>query len=277
MDELRAEMRAAAAIALKDLISLSRYPWSMWAMVFNPLYQGILPAFLFGAAFAIGGRSVGLGATVGTENLSGFVFLGGVVSSLVAVAFWITAFSFRTEMEMGTLEPTWLTPTRRDTLLLGRLAGGLVVLVASQAVLLVLGFAFFGLRFDAAIVYALPALAISVVGMVGTAYLLAAAVFLIKEANFFVDTTNFLYSTMSGVMFPITLLPLVLQPIALLLPTTYATDILRQQAIGARPMFAAPLEYAGLIATTLLILPLGRWAFARAERSMRVRGTLGQY
>ena len=32
-----------------------------------------------------------------------------------------------------------------------------------------------------------------------------------------------------------------------------------------------------LALTTLLILPFGRWVFARAEHSMRVRGTLGQY
>ena len=38
---------------------------------------------------------------------------------------------------------------------------------------------------------------------------------------------------------------------------------------------------AAVIATGLvkefLIFPFGRWVFGRAERSMRVRGTLGQY
>ncbi len=277
MEALRAELRAALAIGRKDLRNLSRYPWSMWSMVFTPLYQGVIPAFLFGASFAIGGRSLGLSASVGTENLSGFIFLGGVVSGLVAVAFWMMAMSLRNEMDMGTLEPTWLTPTRHDTLLLGRLVGGLVVFGASQLVMFAVGIAFFGLRFSAEIVYALPALAISVVGMLGTAYLLAAGVLLIREASFFIDTTNFLYATASGVAFPITFLPGLFQPVALLLPTTYATDILRQQAIGSRPLFDTGLEYAGLLLTTLLVLPLGRWAFARAERSMRLRGTLGQY
>lgn len=277
MDGVRAELRAALAIARKDLRSLSRYPWSMWAMVFNPLYQGIIPAFLFGAAFAVGGRAIGLGSSAGTENLAGFVFLGGVMSSIVAMAFWIMAMSLRNEMDMGTLEPTWLTPTRHDTLVLGRLIGGLVMLAASQAVLFAVGMTFFGLRFDATIVYAVPAVAIAVVGMVGTAYLLAAAVLLVREANFFIDTTSFLYSTGSGVLFPITLLPGVLQPLALLLPTTYATDILRQYAIGSRPLLEGPLEYAGLVLTSALVFPLGRWAFARAEHAMRVRGTLGQY
>lgn len=247
------------------------------SLVFTPLYRGIIPAFLFGAAFAIGGRAVGLERSVGTANLAGFVFLGGVISGLVATAFWMMAMSLRNEMDMGTLEPTWLTPTRYDTLLLGRLLGGPVVFAASQAVLLAVGVAFFGLRVSPDVVRALPALLVAVVGMLGTAYLLAAAVLLIREAGFFIDTTNFLYSTASGVLFPITLLPAVVQPVALLLPTTYAVDILRQEALGARPLFDPALEYAALLATTALVFPLGRWAFARAEHAMCVRGTLGRY
>ena len=73
------------------------------------------------------------------------------------------------------------------------------------------------------------------------------------------------------------MLPGIFQPIAYLLPTTYALDILRQEAIGSRPLMDPVLEYAGLILTALVIFPIGRWAFARAEHSMRVRGTLGQY
>lgn len=271
------EIRAAIAIGRKDLQVLSRYRWSVFGLVFTPLYQGVIPAFLFGAAFAVGGRVVGLERTIGTSDLSGFIFLGGVISGLVAIAFWAMAMSFRNEMDMGTLEPTWLTPTRHDTLVLGRLVGGLVIFVVSQGVMFGLGIAFFGLRLDGRIVLALPAVAVAMVGMLGTAYLLAGLVLVIREANFFIDTTNFLYSTASGVAFPVTMLPGILQPIAYLLPTTYAMDLIRQQALGARPLLDPALEYLGLIVTTAVMFPLGRWAFGRAERSMRVRGTLGQY
>jgi ABC-2 type transport system permease protein len=113
--------------------------------------------------------------------------------------------------------------------------------------------------------------------MVGVAYLLAAAVLLIREANFFVDTVQFLFGMLSGTAFPVTLLPGVLQPVALALPTTYAIDILRAQALGSRPLFDLRLEYAVLVLFTALTYPLGRWAFARAERTMRRRGMLAQY
>jgi ABC-2 type transport system permease protein len=271
------EVRAALAIARKDLRTLSRYKWSMFGMVFTPLYQGVIPAFLFGTAFAVGGRVVGLESAIGSDNLSGFIFMGGVMAGLIATTFWFMAMSLRWEMDMGTLEPTWLTPTRHETLLIGRALYGLVIFVAGQVILFAVGIAFFDLHFSADIVFALPAILVAVFAMLGVAFLLAGMVLLIREANFFIDCTNFLYGVLSGVSFPITFLPGVVQPLALLLPTTYAMDVLRQHAIGARPLFDPAMEYAGLLLTTLLVFPLGRWAFARAERSMRVRGTLGQY
>ena len=82
------EVRAAFAIARKDVQTFSRYRISVASMVFTPLYQFIVPAFLFGAAFAVNGRAAGLSATLGTDDLPGFIFLGGVVAGLISIAFW---------------------------------------------------------------------------------------------------------------------------------------------------------------------------------------------
>jgi ABC-2 type transport system permease protein len=271
------EVRAAIAVARKDIRNVSRYRFVVASQIFTPLYQGVLPGLLFGASFAVAGRVVGLEKTIGTDDLSGFIFLGGVISALVATAFWAMAMSFRNEQEVGTLEPTWLTPTGKSTLVVGRALGGIFWFVFSQIAIFAVGILFFGLRLRWEMIYALPALVLATIALVGIAHLLAAIVFLIRDANLFIDCTNFLFSTASGVAFPISLLPGVLQPIAFLLPTTYAMDILRQHALGTPPLIDPVLEYAGLIVTTLVMFPLGRWAFARADHRMRVRGTLGQY
>ena len=180
-------------------------------------------------------------------------------------------------MDMGTLEPSWLTPTRHEIFILGRALGSMFWFVLSQAALFAFGVWFLGLRLRAELLLALPAVLLAVLAMVGFAYLLAAIVLIIREANFFVDTMQFAVGMMSGTAFPVTLLPGVLQPIALALPTTYAIDILRSQALGSRPLFDARLEYLVLLVLTGLTYPLGRWAFARAEVTMRRRGMLAQY
>lgn len=271
------ELRAAVAVARKDIRNMSRYRFSVAASVFTPLYQGVLPALLFGASFAVGGRVVGLEKTIGTADLAGFIFLGGTVSGLVATAFWAMAMSFRNEMEAGTLEPTWLTPTARETLVLGRALGGMFWFVFGQIGIFAIGIVFFGLRFRLEALYAVPALIIASIALVGVAYLLAGIVLSIRDANLFIDCANFLFATASGAAFPVLLLPGVLQPIAFALPTTYAMDILRQQALGTRPLLDPVLEYAALIGTTIVAFPIGLWAFRAADRRIRRLGSINQY
>jgi ABC-2 type transport system permease protein len=271
------ELRAALAIARKEIRTFSRYRIAVLGTVFTPLYQFVIPALLFGAAFAVNGRSSGLAATLGTDDLAGFVFIGGLVGGLISHTFWGMAMSLRNEMDTGTLEPSWLTPTHHETFVIGRALGVVFWFVLSQAVLFGLGVYFLGLRLRPEMIYAVPAVLCAVFAMVGVAYILAAIVLLIREANFFIDTTSSLFQVMSGISFPVTLLPGILQPIAFALPTTYAVDIMRMQALGARPLFDPALEYLVLIAGAAVCYPLGRWVFARAELTMRRRGMLAQY
>ncbi|MDP9265507.1 MAG: hypothetical protein M3O91_05240 [Chloroflexota bacterium] len=106
---------------------------------------------------------------------------------------------------------------------------------------------------------------------------MTAAVMLFTEANFFVDTTNFLFGQASGVGYPVTVLPTALRAVALALPTTYAMDLMRHSAVGTRSLLD-PLPELGVLAVlALLAYPLGRWAFARSDRRMRRQGTLGQH
>src|SRR5438093_10755920 len=59
--------------------------------------------------------------------------------------------------------------------------------------------------------------------------------------------------------------------ISFALPTTCAIDILRVQALGARPLFDPVLEYLVLIGLTLVSYPLGLWAVGGAAAAMRLR------
>ena len=271
------ELRAAVAVARKDIQHLSRYRLVMPSMVFNPLYQAIVPAFLFGASFTVGGRQVGLESSLGTADLSGFLFMGGVISGMVAVAFWVVAMGLRQEMDQGVLEPSWLTPTRRETFVLGRALGGLAIFVPVQAALFAIGIAFFGLRIRPETLWALPAVTVGVVAIGGVAYLIAGLVLLVREANFLVDTLSFVFTMVSGVAFPITVLPGAGQAVAVLLPSTWAVEILRFHSIGARTVVDPALAYAALLLTSLLVVPLGLWAFRSADRWVRVHGTIAQH
>lgn len=277
MGDQALELRAAWAIARKELLTALRYPLQLVTEVAQPLYQFLLPSLLLGATFAVGGRAVGLQSLTGSGNLAGYLFLGVVVGGMVGTAFWDMAFSFKREMDTGTLEQTWLSPTRPETFVLGRaISGGLIAGVAS-AILVGLGLALFGASIGPGLVLALPALLLAMASMVGIGYLVASAVLVLREPNFFVDATNFLFAMISGVAFPVIVLPIFIRPLAYLLPTTYAVDLLRVYALGTRPLLHPALEWVALAVLSMALIFIGRIVFRRTEHRMRVRGTLGQH
>jgi ABC-2 type transport system permease protein len=277
MGDRTLELLSAWAIARKELLTNMRYPLQMVTEVAQPLYQFLIPALLLGASFAVGGRSIGLKSMTGTENLAGYLFLGIVVGGMVATAFWDMAFSFKRDMDVGTLEQTWLSPTRPETFVLGRaISGGLTSVVAST-ILIGLGMAFFGATVGQGLWLALPALLLAMASMVGIGYLVASACLVLREPNFFVDATNFAFAMVSGVAFPVAVLPWFIKPVAYLLPTTYAVDLLRVYALDTRPLLDPVLEWVMLAVLSAVLILVGRVVFRRTEHRMRVRGTLGQH
>jgi ABC-2 type transport system permease protein len=276
-EDVALEWRAAVALARKELRIARRYPLNLANEVLQPLYQFLLPSLLLGATFLVGGRAIGLEASTGTADLAGYLFLGMIVGGLTGTAFWEIAFSFKREMDAGTLEPAWLTPTRPETMVIGRALGGLVIAGGTSLILIGIGWVVFGASFSAGSWLALPALVIAALSMIGIGYLVAAAVLMIREPNFFVDATNFLFAMASGVAFPVLVLPDLIRWVAYLLPTTYALDILRVHALGTIPIAPEPVEWLALVGTSLLALWAGVVAFRRTEHRMRVKGTLGQH
>ena len=275
--ELRRESRAAWAIARKELQVFSRYRLNAVNQVIQPVYQTLIPGMLLGATFAVGGQVVGLAETAGTTDVVGFLFLGMLALTLVGAGFWSVAFSIKLELDAGTLEPAWLTPTRRETFVIGLTLAGLVVASLTTLILVVVGVWLFGAGIAPRIAIAVPLLALLSVGILGIGYLVGAVVLRMRDANFFVDAADFLFVALSGAAFPIVVLPDAVRWISYLLPTTWALDLVRGSALGTRPLLPPPAEWTLLGLTSLALLVVGRWAWLATEHRLRMRGTLGQH
>jgi ABC-2 type transport system permease protein len=277
MDELRNEARAAWAVARKELRVFLRYRLTAVNQVFQPLYQVLIPGILLGATFAIGGEAVGLAETAGTTDIIGYLFLGMLALNLASAGFWGVAFSIRMELDAGTLEPGWLTPTRRETFILGMAGAALLVAVVSTAIMVVIGIWLFGAELAPRLAIALPVLAIASVGVLGIGYLVGAVVLRMREANFFVDAADFIFVALSGAAFPILVLPDPVRWISYLLPTTHALDLMRVAALDTPPLLPLAVEWLMLAVTSVSLLLIGRATWLRTEHRLRVRGTLGQH
>ncbi len=277
MNELRHEARAAWAIARKELQIFGRYRLNAVNQVIQPLYQTLIPGVLLGATFAIGGEAVGLAETAGTTDIVGYLFLGMLALNLASAGFWGVAFSIKQELDAGTLEPAWLTPTRRETFVVGMTLSGLVIAVIATVILVLIGIWLFGAELAPRLAIAAPVLTIASVGVLGIGYLVGAVVLRMRDANFFVDAADFIFVVLSGAAFPIIVLPEVVRWISYLLPTTHALDLMRVAALDTRPLLPLPLEWLMLVVTSIGLLVVGRRAWLSTEHRLRVKGTLGQH
>jgi ABC-2 type transport system permease protein len=98
-----------------------------------------------------------------------------------------------------------------------------------------------------------------------------------REGNFFVDATDFIFVALSGAAFPIIVLPESVRWISYLLPTTYALDVMRVAALGTRPLLPIPLEWVAMALTSVALVVIGRAAWLSTEHRMRIQGTIGQH
>jgi ABC-2 type transport system permease protein len=277
MHELRFEARAAWAIARKELQIFGRYRLNAVNQVIQPLYQTLIPGVLLGATFAVNGVAVGLEQSTGTTDMVGYLFLGMLALNLASAGFWGVAFSIKTELDAGTLEPAWLTPTRRETFVIGMTLSGLVIAVAATAILVLVGIWLFGAEIAPRLAIAVPILAIASIGVLGIGYLIGAIVLRMRDANFFVDAADFIFVVLSGAAFPIVFLPEVVRWVSYLLPTTHALDLMRVSALGTRPLLPLAIEWLMLALTSVALLVIGRAAWLSTEHRLRVLGTLGQH
>ena len=277
MNELRNEWRAAWAIARKELQIFLRYRLNAVNQVIQPLYQVLIPGVLLGATFAVGGEALGLRESAGTTDIVGYLFLGMLALNLASAGFWAVAFSIKLELDAGTLEPAWLTPTRRETFVIGMTISGLLIAVVTTVILVLVGIWLFGADIAPRLAIAVPILAIASLGVLGIGYLVGSIVLRMRDANFFVDAADFIFVGLSGAAFPVVVLPEAVRWVSYLLPTTHALDLMRVSALGTRPLLPLAVEWFMLAITSIGLLVVGRWAWLRTEHRLRILGTLGQH
>lgn len=277
MGELRLEARAAWAIARKQLQVAMRYRLNAVNRVVQPIYQVLIPGILLGATFAVGGQAVGLAESTGTTDVAGYLFLGMLALTVASAGFWEVGYGIKVELDAGTLEPAWLTPTRRETFIIGLTVSGIIMAAVTTAVLVVVGILIFGAQIAPQLALAIPILALTSVGVLGIGYLVAALVLRMRDANFFVDAADFVFVALSGAAFPIIVLPDVVRWTAYLLPTTHALDLIRVSALGTPPLLPPVVAWIALAVTSIAFVVVGRWAWLATERRMRVQGTLSQH
>jgi ABC-2 type transport system permease protein len=153
----------------------------------------------------------------------------------------------------------------------------LLTAVLQGTILFVLGILVFGARFpQASAAAALSGLSLGVAAYLGLGILSASFVIIFKRGDpvaWAVDALTFL---VSGIFYPVEVLPKVLHPLAALVPATHALRALRAALVAGAGLDEIAGELAALLAFAVVLLPLSALVLRLALRKAAKDGSLGQ-
>ncbi len=256
-------MKASYAFVERNFFLTRRYwGWELAFLVYS--VAGALSISLIGAAS-------------GDDRLLLMLIIGAVFWNYLSVVFSWIADTIAMERWEGTLEYTFMAPVRRWTQLLGSclyaMAYGLVH-TAAMLVVLVLFFpqlqpASMNLPTAAAFV------ALGSFSFVGIGMMAAILPLLYVERG--AQMTFVLQSCLllvSGVYYPVEVLPGWMQLLSHLSPATYVLRGVRAGLLEGTPVTALGGDILPLLVMGAALIPAGLWAFGRAERYAKRTGKL---
>jgi ABC-2 type transport system permease protein len=264
------EMVAVWGYVQRNYFLTKRY--FMWEVVWLVYITANAMAITFIGA---GVESVS-GEKVDTAYLMTFLMVGALIWSYLSVLFDVLSETVSWERWEGTIEYTFMSPSSRVTHLLGMGIYAVVYGIAQIAIMFGVVTLFFELDLsDANYWGALLVLAVCSVSLVGFGIVAAVLPLLSPEKG---QQVSYIVSSLlllvSGVYYPVNVLPGWMQAIATVSPVTYALE-------GSR---AALLEGAGaaqlwekiwpLIIMGAIFVPLGLWVFHIGESYAKRTGKL---
>jgi ABC-2 type transport system permease protein len=259
----RADLRASYAFAERNFFLTRRtWPWEAAFLVYS-------------VASAL---SISLiGVDQGSARLVLSLIVGAIFWNYLSVVFGWIAETIAVERWEGTLEYTMMAPIPRSTRLIGQVGYAMVYGLIHTAAIFLVMILFFP-QMDLSKANPLTALIFIGLGsfsFVGIGILAAILPLLYVERG--AQMTSVVQSTLlliSGVYYPIGVLPGWMQVLSHLSPATYVLDGVRAGLTDGVAVIDLGRDIWPLIGLGIVLIPLGLWAFGRAELHARRTGKL---
>ena len=250
-------------------------------------YRLHMTMVLWGMALMIGhffflGRIVGSGSNDVLASWGGnyfpFAVLGIAFAQYFDFALNGLSGQLRQGQTLGTLEALLVTRTRPMVILLGLVAFQFLFTTGMAMTYIVAGVLAAGLTVSlSAVGLTLLLLVMTLGAFVGFGMLSASFILVFKKGEPIAMVFQGLSYLLSGVYYPVSILPGWMQGIAQLLPLTHATQAVRIIWLQNGDLHALWPSLAWLAAFALLFIPLGMTTFLRALGVARRQGSLAQF
>jgi ABC-2 type transport system permease protein len=264
------EMVAVWGYVQRNYFLTKRY--FMWEIVWLVYITANAMAITF-----IGAGVEGVSGTkIDTEYLMTFLLVGALIWSYLSVLFDVLSETVSWERWEGTIEYTFMSPASRVTHLLGMGLYAVIYGIVQIAIMFGVVSLFFELDLAEANYWgALVVLAVCSVSLVGFGIVAAVLPLLSPEKG---QQVSYIVSSLlllvSGVYYPVNVLPGWMQAIATVSPVTYALEGSRaalQEGAGVTELWG---EIWPLIIMGVVFVPLGLWVFHVGESYAKRTGKL---
>jgi ABC-2 type transport system permease protein len=205
-----------------------------------------------------------------------YLLVGSLLWGYLSMVFIEIAFAIDMERWEGTIEYTFMAPMRRITHLVGVCSFAIFYGFARSGLVLALAALLFNLDLSQADFGAAGVvLAASIVPLIGMGIVASVMPLLSPEKGQQVTMVlEGVILLVSGVYYPISVLPLPLQLLGRVMPLTYTLDGMRQTLVTGHGLSQVAGDVALLVLMGLVLVPLGLILFALAERRAKRLGLL---
>lgn len=270
MAQLVAQMRASYGFIERNFNLVRRY-WG-WEVVWlaYSIANALAITFIGAGMEAISGQAVD------TEYLIMFLLAGTLIWHFLSIVFDAISEVIAWERWEGTIEYTFMAPVPRITHMMGQTAFSLLYGLLHTAVILVVVALFFKLDLSGAnLGGSLLVLLAGSLSFIGLGIVAAVMPLLFPERG--AQMTHVLQATLllvSGVYYPISVLPEWMQAVAQLSPATYVLEGVRQGLLQGTPTAELWAYVWPLLVMGVVLIPVGVFVFGRAERYAKRTGKL---
>ena len=216
------------------------------------------------------------GVSINTERYMTYLLVGALLWNYLSMLFDVLSETVSWERWEGTIEYTFMSPASRVTHLLGMGLYAVIYGIAQIAIMLVAVSFFFELDLSNANYWgALVVLAVCSVSLVGFGIVAAVLPLLSPEKG---QQVSYIVSSLlllvSGVYYPVSVLPGWMQAIATVSPVTYALEGSRQALLEGAGVAQLWDDIWPLLIMGAVFVPLGLWVFHLGEGYAKRTGKL---
>lgn len=270
MNRIRPLASAAAAICKRDFLLFASYRSRLVTTIFTTVVS--LTLFYYVSRLVHSSR-------VGSpDDYYAFVVVGLIIFAVLTSTLSTPVSTLRAELQAGTFERMVVSPFGP----VRSIASLLIFPVGMALFLALVSLAFAGLVFGLHIHWSTAALALPVAALGALAFApfglaMTAAVVLFKQTNAGATFVVAGVTLLSGVYFPVDLLPGWIRWASDVQPFTPAVDLLRNLLVGTPLHHPAGIELLKLLGFAAVTLPLSVVLLRAAVGLSRRRGTLIEY